>query len=58
MFIKQVPTTDVRKEILRANTLTQTSMWKFGVSGDLPIILINIDKAEDSAFIKRSFTSI
>ena len=52
-FIYQtLPVSDKRKEILKQNVLTQSNLWKFGVSGDLPIILINIDSAERVGFIK------
>jgi cyclic beta-1,2-glucan synthetase len=52
-FIYQtLPVSEKRKDILRDNTLTQPGLWKFGISGDLPIILINIDSAERVGFIK------
>jgi cyclic beta-1,2-glucan synthetase len=52
-FIYQtLPVSEKRKKILRNNILTQSSLWKFAVSGDLPIILINIDSAERVGFIK------
>ncbi len=40
-----------RKELLPMNTLNQQSLWKFGVSGDLPIILVDVFSAENSGFI-------
>jgi len=32
-------------EILSRNTLNQSGLWRFGVSGDYPIILLEIDEA-------------
>ncbi|MDD4643840.1 MAG: glucoamylase family protein, partial [Bacilli bacterium] len=47
-----LPMTDKRKKILEENQLSQQALWKFKVSGDWPIILVNIDKIEDVGFIK------
>ncbi|MBP7101685.1 MAG: hypothetical protein KBA86_00405 [Bacteroidales bacterium] len=41
-----------RKSILRKNTLDQTNLWKFSISGDLPIILIEIDAIENALILK------
>jgi cyclic beta-1,2-glucan synthetase len=52
-FIYQsLPVSEKRKEILKKNILTQANLWKFGISGDLPIILVNIDSAEQAGFIR------
>ena len=48
-----VPFTDERIFNLRKNKLSQTNLWKFGISGDLPIILVEIDRLEDVGFIKE-----
>ncbi len=48
-----LPISIKRHEILHINNLSQDNLWKFGVSGDLPLILVNIDNAEDSGFIKE-----
>ncbi len=42
-----------RKAILEKNTLDQTNLWKFGISGDLPIILVEIDKMENALLLKE-----
>ena len=41
-----------RKAILQQNTLAQPSLWKFGISGDLPIILVEIDAMENIMVLK------
>ena len=41
-----------RSNLLRTNILTQQNLWKFGVSGDLPIIVVDVFSAENSGFIK------
>ena len=40
-----------RKEILRQNSLSQSSLWKFGISGDRPIILVNINNIDEVNFV-------
>lgn len=40
-----------RKQILRQNALSQSGLWKFGISGDRPIILVNINSISDIAFV-------
>ncbi len=40
-----------RKEILRKNALSQTALWKFGISGDRPIILVKVPDISDISFI-------
>ena len=40
-----------RKKDLIENALSQRSLWKFGVSGDRPIILVNISSIENIAFV-------
>ena len=43
--------TDWRMDILRRNALAQSSLWKFGVSGDRPIILVEISDIADLSFV-------
>ena len=43
--------TEERMDILRKNALGQTGLWKFGVSGDRPIILVEISDISDMSFI-------
>ena len=40
-----------RMDLLRKNALGQNGLWKFGVSGDRPIILVDIDDISDLGFI-------
>jgi cyclic beta-1,2-glucan synthetase len=48
---------DNRKETLSHNIKSQSDLWKFGVSGDLPIILVEISKIEDISFIREILQS-
>lgn len=45
---------DERKKILSMNTLNQSNLWKFGISGDRPIILVDISNGADSHLAKDS----
>ena len=40
-----------RNNFLRKNALGQTGLWKFGVSGDRPIITVEIDDISDLSFV-------
>lgn len=40
-----------RMDLLRKNALGQSGLWKFGVSGDRPIILVEIKNISDMSFI-------
>ncbi len=40
-----------RMDDLRKNALGQTGLWKFGVSGDRPIILVEINDISDMGFV-------
>ena len=40
-----------RMDLLRRNALGQSGLWKFGVSGDRPIISVEIDDISDISFI-------
>ena len=42
-----------RQEILKQNTMSQSNLWRFGISGDLAILLLEIDRAERSGFAKE-----
>ena len=43
--------TDKRTELLRNNALGQSGLWKFGVSGDRPIVTAEIKNISDMSFI-------
>jgi hypothetical protein len=40
-------------ERLKKNTLGQSSLWGYGVSGDLPIIAVTIGDAEDLSLVRQ-----
>ena len=42
-----------RQEILAQNTLSQSNLWRFGISGDLAILLLEIDSIDRSGFAKE-----
>ena len=45
--------TEERMDFLRRNALSQTGLWKFGVSGDRPIITVEISDISDISFVKE-----
>lgn len=42
-----------RKDLLAKNSLNQSGLWKFGISGDRPIILVDIHSGEASRLAKE-----
>ncbi|HLJ59115.1 MAG TPA: glucoamylase family protein [bacterium] len=40
-------------EVLSRGALEQSSLWSHGISGDLPIVLVRIDDAEDVGIIRQ-----
>ncbi|MBP5515615.1 MAG: hypothetical protein J6X86_01575 [Bacteroidales bacterium] len=42
-----------RNAILERNTLSQSGLWRFGISGDLAILLVEIDSMERSGYAKE-----
>lgn len=40
-----------RQDILRQNALAQNGLWRFGISGDRPIILVNIKDISNLSFV-------
>ncbi len=40
-----------RRELLKKNALSQSALWKFGISGDRPIILVKISDISDISFV-------
>ena len=43
-----------RQQVLAANRLSQSGLWRFGISGDLPILLVEIDSIERSGYAKET----
>ena len=41
------PSLRPRPYVLALNTLTQSSLWPQGISGDLPIVILRLDREED-----------
>lgn len=42
-----------RMDLIRQNTLAQSGLWRFGVSGDLAILLLEIDNLDSFSFAKE-----
>ena len=43
-----------RQQMLARNTLSQSSLWRFGISGDLPILLVEIHDIARSGYAKET----
>src|SRR5712691_6979461 len=41
------PSLRPRPHVLALNTLTQSGLWTQGISGDLPIVILRLDREED-----------
>jgi cyclic beta-1,2-glucan synthetase len=39
--------------VLALNTKAQSSLWAYGISGDLPIVVVRINKADDMRTVKK-----
>ena len=47
------PTLRPRPHVLALNTLTQAGLWPYGISGDLPILLVRISEARDIQMVRQ-----
>lgn len=47
----RISVNEERMDLLRKNALGQSGLWKFGVSGDRPIILVEISDISDLSFV-------
>src|SRR5256885_2849338 len=47
------PSLRPRPHVLELNTKAQSSLWAYGISGDLPILVVRIDKAEDLPTVRK-----
>jgi len=47
------PSLRPRPHVLALNTLAQSSLWTYGISGDVPILVVRIDKAEDLPTVRK-----
>jgi len=44
-------------ETLAKNTLGQDGLWRFGISGDLPIVLVRVKEPEDVQLVRQVLTA-
>jgi cyclic beta-1,2-glucan synthetase len=44
-------------ETLAKNTLSQDGLWKFGISGDLPIVLVRVKEPDDVQLARQVLTA-
>ena len=42
-----------RKDILTKNSMNQTNLWKYGITGDYPIMLVEIYESESINLVKE-----
>ncbi len=42
-----------RIELLKQNSLSKNSLWRFGISGDLPVIFVDIQNLENLSIVKE-----
>ncbi len=47
------PSLRPRPHVLAMNTRSQSSLWAYGISGDLPILVVRVDKAEDLPTVRK-----
>ncbi len=47
----RISVNEERMDYLRKNALSQSGLWKFGVSGDRPIITVEINDISDMSFV-------
>ena len=41
------------REVMAANELGQPGLWQYGISGDLPILLVRVVGADDAALVRQ-----
>jgi len=47
------PSLRPRPHVLALNTKAQSSLWAYGISGDLPILVVRINKAADLPIVRK-----
>ena len=52
-FVYSDPSLRPRPHVLALNTKAQSSLWTYGISGDLPIMVVRINKAEDLPTVRK-----
>ncbi len=45
------------QETLAKNTLAQDGLWRFGISGDLPIVLVRVKEPDDLQLVRQILTA-
>ncbi len=45
------------EETLAKNTLGQNGLWRFGISGDLPIVLVRVQEPDDVQLVRQVLTA-
>ncbi len=52
-IIYSEPSLRPRPHVLALNTKSQSSLWAYGISGDLPIMVVRSDKADDLRTVRK-----
>jgi cyclic beta-1,2-glucan synthetase len=47
------PSLRPRPHVLALNTLAQSSLWPYGISGDLPIVIVRVSRDEDVDVVRQ-----
>ena len=47
------PSLRPRPHVLKLNSQTQSALWQYGISGDLPILLVRINSARDLRIVRQ-----
>ena len=42
-----------KEEILQANSRSQSALWTYGISGDLPVMVVTVSRVRDMGLIKQ-----
>lgn len=52
-FVYSDPSLRPRSHVLALNSKAQSSLWAYGISGDLPIMVVRIGKVEDLPIVRK-----
>ncbi len=52
-FVYSDPSLRPRSHVLALNSKAQSSLWAYGISGDLPIMVVRVNKAEDLPIVRK-----
>jgi len=56
-IIYSQPPKDWKKTIIEKNMRGQSSLWAYGISGDLPIVVLQVSKMEHMELVKQMLTA-